>query len=320
MPKMVKSKWCCVKTNKEPVSIPYTPSLLTQILYLPEDTGFRVMIQAQRALSERGWMHIVQHFQGYDMIVDAMNRNKTPLMRFVHAGNRHLVRSMPILNLPVAEEDVKVPPVDLPVVSQVGFKSIEDFLQSPYDPSVDVLDVARMLIQDKWKLENLESLQRYDMLEAHRMLLQLENSVKRVGADRTKSLTPAFVLVDPLTLVIPLMLDNPSGLAVYREHIVQMEMWRMKKYYEELTRGVKEDVPEWSWPVMHDEKQLRYKVEKQRIVLKRHAKSEWVQMYHRVVNFVVKGFPEDSVVNKVTVNLPPTESMQEAIYSLGFLI
>lgn len=326
--KRVRSKYCVFVVRETPLfpSDNVICKYLEQVVYEQIESVYRVVAVAEKPVSSAMWGRFIEIMGGVESAICRQNKYHNPLQQFYPQGVRGCTTILYEKRCSQASEEAVV--VEEPALHT----NVLDFLQSPVDLSVDLLSIAPFYLgMPRWV--KVAELLQWSVVETHRRLLQLEEylgknkvskGIEYLQIRRQKLLCRWIVLVDPVTLVIPLLLD----LSVKKERwdeefekrllIYRADEQRLVSVYNYVLQfapacglsgllskgGVKCD-KHVNYTAMYLQETEQYK-----------NTMPWVSLYRRVVRYVEKGMRQDCAEVNFAKCLPPTPAFPHAVYSL----
>lgn len=196
--------------------------------------------------------------------------------------------------------------------------TLEDFLQSPFNPSVDLYYIAGKILGDTWFTGATKRIgSNFFMLEAHRKILLTEHTKGIPIPDRKTVLTRSYLIVDPITLIIPLLIDKTNENARLTSAVEDVKI--IARAYKELGCEDTIHIPGKSDIYNVSLQTVSHRLQKENKAMFAWQNSPWVLAYKATVERLVRLLQEDTYAINATRILPPTKSLPEAIYNIGSL-
>lgn len=156
------------------------------------------------------------------------------------------------------------------------------------------------------------------MLEAHRKLIMAEHMNGIPIKDRKTVLTRSYLIVDPITLVIPLLIDNTNENARLTSTIEDTKI--IARSYNEMGNKDKIYFPSKSDIYNVSLNTVSHRIQKENKVMLAWQQSPWIITYKTVVERLTKLLQEDTYAISGTRILPPTTSLPDAVYDISSLL
>lgn len=213
-----------------------------------------------------------------------------------------------------------------PVIVVVPKMTIPEFLQTPFSPQVDLYDMCNQLLGPGWFTGSIHQLGfHFFMLDAHRRFLHLEQHVNTSGNEsciqkmaqkREDILTRLYVVVDPITLIIPLLVDPLNSQA--RLIAATEDIKKMACLFNEIC-GEMHIQDHMQLPLQCNMNEflgitITHRLQKEQRALAAFEDSQWVQKYLELQKKYVELMKTDTAELQQTLILPPTPAMPQAAW------
>lgn len=209
-------------------------------------------------------------------------------------------------------ECIPAPLPDIPI-------TLESFLQSPFNPSVDLYKIAGQILGDAWYTGATKKIgHNFFMLEAHRKLILTEHISGVCIQDRTKVLTRSYVIIDPITLVIPILMDSTNENARLTSAIEDIKI--LARSYKEIGKEDNIVFPGKGDIYSISLNTVNHRIQKENKAMQAWNTSPWVIAYKTLVDKFIKLLQEDTYAISATRILPPTKSLPDAVYDISSLL
>lgn len=220
------------------------------------------------------------------------------------------------------------------------------FLSSVVDVKADLLSIGRQIVgEERWARVGV--LMNWGVLERHRRFLRLQDylrhgrfagaggaggagsAVEQVELKKSKLLSRSFFVVDPLTLVIPLLIDMARKAVDWDEEfalrlrIVQEDERRLGRYFNKVvTRFPGCELLLFEETGVEGESCDGYLAGYLKTVDEvkaAHGKCPWLSLYKKVMFWLNETLRHDTCALGYTKCLPATRSMPDAAWDLSAL-
>jgi hypothetical protein len=203
-----------------------------------------------------------------------------------------------------------------PVIVVVPKMTIPEFLQTPFSPQVDLYDMCNQLLGPTWFTGSIHQLG-FLHLEQHVNTSGNEQCIQKMAQKRKDILTRLYVVVDPITLIIPLLVDplnSQARLIAATEDIKKMaclfnEICVEMHIQDHMQLPLQCNMNEFSGIT------ITHRLQKEQRALAAFEDSQWVQKYLELQKKYVELMKSDTAELQQTLILPPTPAMPQAAWS-----
>lgn len=308
----------------------------------PVTRFYRVIVTSNKQLYQKSWMTFMYSMSGFNPDTDKYNKNKTPLHKYMTSSNQEELAKNLIVKITPVE------PIDNPIASH--FADVVSFLKYPFTPMINLFEIANQFLGAHWYSDEVKKLgHHYFMLEAHRKFLVLEDQVLKsenqeliasLATSRLSALNRRYLVVDPITLIIPILvslavddlrvMDKKARLTIAVEDLKDLVM-----IYNSLSSRMELLFPD-TFVVDHivlpigislsqpsDMAKIMYRKEKEErmiTVFNNKHKSEWVNMYLRIIAKAPVLLANDQLSLANTKHLEGTPSLPASVYNIESFI
>jgi len=308
---------------------------MTYFVQNPIQNVYRVIVTSKKPQVESMWIQFMQLLQGGNMDRESYHKNKTPFHRYQTIQNKEEFQRNTI-QLPAHLEIFSFPLI-------TNFTNFVSFLTHPFDARIDLYQIASQLISPMWLEGDTKKLGKYFMLEAHRKFLVLQDVLVEAGfqldhVESREALTRRYLVVDPITLVIPLLvacaLETPMTLVERKARVETAveDLQTLMLLYESLSNKISSMnlvIEKISIPVVcaaHRKTNVltvQYRMNKEKRMMDNFTKkhySEWINVYNQLMEGIPKILVMDGKTQELTKHLPPTASAPEAQYDIMLML